>query len=403
MNFVRLNFDYAKMSEDIAGMKQSEEKTGEVDMDRGSSSHLESMKDASNDSWSARYRDVVWVKFDKSTWWPSYVYDPKLIWSSHSISRAKVLAEQAKGKYTVYYYGDRSFGFISAKDMKPYNESTKRELAHQKIGKRYEDSYANSIQEADQDILLDKNDRLKAYFEMYGIDRITGEELVKYEENTAKMDDDEELPQEVQAPRRRGRPPKNKSAHTEPSTSKVKEGQAHSKEGENEGAGNDKEGEEDEENDESEHEEQQQEEEEQEFDEEFSDDDSEFGVKRKPKRPRGNGEFRRRGRPPKNINRLLEQRRHSEESNGVDIGSPQGVPSGTKKRGRPAKKSEEAAVAPALVEPPKVNAKAILEGESEADRLKRLTAILRLTTDPTSYDESRALKTLEKLKSVSDI
>lgn len=38
--------------------------------------------------------------------------------------------------------------------------------------------------------------------------------------------------------------------------------------------------------------------------------------------------------------------------------------------------------------------------ESKMDRLERLAGILELTTDPSTFDEKRALKTLDKIKEV---
>lgn len=119
-------------------------------------------ENSKNSNWEQRFMQVVWAKSGGFPWWPSYVIDPKRLSSSEE-GFAK--AQKLVGKqYVVLFYADKTLGFISPKDLKPFNEETLATYSTQKIANRYKTLFPLAIEQALADSKLEPADRLSWYF-----------------------------------------------------------------------------------------------------------------------------------------------------------------------------------------------------------------------------------------------
>lgn len=112
--------------------------------------------------WEDRFQEVVWAKSGSFPWWPSYVIDPALLSTAEEgYNKAhKLIGKQ----YVVLFYADRTLGFISPKDMKPFNEQTLETYSAQKVSNKYKLIFPKAIEEASADFKLNPVDRLAWYF-----------------------------------------------------------------------------------------------------------------------------------------------------------------------------------------------------------------------------------------------
>jgi hypothetical protein len=118
----------------------------------------------SNEEWNKLYGEVVWAKFGSFPWWPSFIYDPaKLPTICSKDVRDKAVKLHMK-QYVVYFYADATFGFASAKLVKPFNEETTAQFKGQKIVKGYQDSYAKAIELANEQIKLPASERVSWHY-----------------------------------------------------------------------------------------------------------------------------------------------------------------------------------------------------------------------------------------------
>lgn len=114
-------------------------------------------------AWEGRYKEVVWAKSGSFPWWPSYVFDPhQLKQSEEGYAKAHRLIGK---QYVVLFYADRTLGFISPKDIKPFNEQTVETYSGQKISNKYKAQFPKAIAEAMEDYKRSPEDRLEWYFE----------------------------------------------------------------------------------------------------------------------------------------------------------------------------------------------------------------------------------------------
>lgn len=108
--------------------------------------------------WEDMYGEVVWAKAMSFPWWPCYVYDPDEVPGDK-----EVVLKAAKNKYKqhcIYYYGDKSYGFVPLKSIKPYDEVNRAIFGKQKVNKAYQASFALAMDQADVDVLLPKRNRV---------------------------------------------------------------------------------------------------------------------------------------------------------------------------------------------------------------------------------------------------
>ena len=117
------------------------------------------------DNWSEKYGEVVWAKYDSYQWWPSFIYDPDKL-PTNCVEDVKINAfKHLSKKYVVYFYGDTNYGFISLKNIKPYNETTKAQFSKQVIKKKsYQVSFLHAINLADREVVLEKHDRVSWHY-----------------------------------------------------------------------------------------------------------------------------------------------------------------------------------------------------------------------------------------------
>lgn len=120
---------------------------------------------AEEGSWASRYSDVVWAKFQGFPWWPSFVYDPEKL-PTTSGKEVKDKAPKLVGKqYVVYFYADGTFGFVTPKQIRSFNEETVKQLATgQKIGKKYQDHFTKAVELAKQELELPASERMSWHY-----------------------------------------------------------------------------------------------------------------------------------------------------------------------------------------------------------------------------------------------
>lgn len=114
--------------------------------------------------WSKLYGEVVWAKFQKFPWWPSYIYDPEKL---PTTSGRNVIAQAQKmvGKqYVIYFYADGNFGFVTPKSVRPYNDETCAQFSGQKVGKKYEDSFEKAIALGKEEVLRPVAERVSWHY-----------------------------------------------------------------------------------------------------------------------------------------------------------------------------------------------------------------------------------------------
>jgi hypothetical protein len=116
------------------------------------------------DEWTKLYGEVVWAKSGSYPWWPSYVFDPDLILHTEKDREARQKGKSSIGKqYVVLFYADNTFGFIPAKNIKPFECADKASMLKQTIGKRYQDNFQKAVQIAQDDLSLEVSKRLSWY------------------------------------------------------------------------------------------------------------------------------------------------------------------------------------------------------------------------------------------------
>lgn len=119
------------------------------------------------EAWEDRYQDVVWARFGTFPFWPSYIFDPKLVSKKEpEYDRAQ---KMIGSKYFVLFYADNTLGFISPKDIRPFDEETTATFAKQKMNRKDALKLPLAIEEARKEILLTKDRRLRWYFDKYNI------------------------------------------------------------------------------------------------------------------------------------------------------------------------------------------------------------------------------------------
>lgn len=139
-------------------------------------------------AWEERYKEVVWAKSGSFPWWPSYIFDPQQLSQSE---QGYEKAQRLIGKqYVVLFFADRTLGFISPKDIKPFNEQTIKTYSGQKISNKYKAQFPKAIAEAKEDYKLSPDDRLQWYFEAQKEDTVVADEFDDNEEASYFEEDD---------------------------------------------------------------------------------------------------------------------------------------------------------------------------------------------------------------------
>lgn len=159
-----------------------------------------------SENWNQYYREIVWVKNGNYPWWPSYVYNPNDL-NPYEPGFEKAIDLIGK-KYYVLFYSDKTMGFCSQNHIKPFNESTINEFKDQKVGKKYETSFKLAIQEAQEDLLKPKDQRLSWYFESLKACTQTQPSQPPAEDSEVIIEIDSHLDQ---TSKKRGRPSKLKN------------------------------------------------------------------------------------------------------------------------------------------------------------------------------------------------
>jgi hypothetical protein len=113
-------------------------------------------------NWNDLFKEIVWAKSGSFPWWPSYVIDPaQLSPAEEGYDKAhKRIGKQ----YVVLFYADRTLGFISPKDMKPFNDETVAIYRKQKVPNKYKSIFPQAVEEALADSQQSPDDRLSWYF-----------------------------------------------------------------------------------------------------------------------------------------------------------------------------------------------------------------------------------------------
>lgn len=139
-------------------------------------------------AWEERYKEVVWAKSGSFPWWPSYIFDPKeLSQSEQGYEKAQRLIGK---QYVVLFFADRTLGFISPKDIKPFNDQTIQTYSGQKISNKYKAQFPKAIAEAKEDYKLSPDDRLQWYFEAQKEDAVVADDFDDNEEASYFEEDD---------------------------------------------------------------------------------------------------------------------------------------------------------------------------------------------------------------------
>jgi hypothetical protein len=117
------------------------------------------------ENWSSKYGEVVWAKFQGFPWWPSYIYDPDKLPTTAG-KEVKDKAPKLVGKqYVIYFYADGTFGFVTSKQIRPFNEETAKQFSTgQKVGKRYEESFQKAVALAEEQVKLPVAERVSWHY-----------------------------------------------------------------------------------------------------------------------------------------------------------------------------------------------------------------------------------------------
>jgi hypothetical protein len=112
-------------------------------------------------AWESRYGEVVWVKFERYNWWPSFILDPLEVKDEKYRNQALCKINKV---YIIYFYGDYRYAFVAQSSIRPFNQKTRETLKSQVIPKYYEGSFYRALAEADAEFLRPKGERLSWYF-----------------------------------------------------------------------------------------------------------------------------------------------------------------------------------------------------------------------------------------------
>lgn len=144
-------------------------------------------------NWNDRFKEIVWAKSGSFPWWPSYVIDPRRL---SPAEEGYDKAQKCIGKkYVVLFYADKTLGFVSPNEMRPFNDESLAEYCKQKIPNKYKNLFPQAVEEATADYHLAPDDRLSWYFVnslppfVKGVDYDDNEEA-SYFEHAAKEEDD---------------------------------------------------------------------------------------------------------------------------------------------------------------------------------------------------------------------
>jgi hypothetical protein len=140
-------------------------------------------------NWESRYHEVVWVKFEKYPWWPSFILDPQEVkdekYRQLAISKVNKL-------YIIYFYGDYRYAFIAQSSIRPFTPKSRETLKNQTIPRYYEGSFFRALAEADAEVLRSKVQRLSWYFNGED-DTVQADETEKREANAPRVTFNEDL------------------------------------------------------------------------------------------------------------------------------------------------------------------------------------------------------------------
>lgn len=93
------------------------------------------------------------------------MYDPEKL-PTTSGKEVKGKAPKLVGKqYVVYFYADSTFGFVTPKQIRPFNEETVQQFATgQKVGKKYQDCFVKAVALAEQESKLPPAERVSWHY-----------------------------------------------------------------------------------------------------------------------------------------------------------------------------------------------------------------------------------------------
>lgn len=346
--------------------------------------------DKGDRDWESMYGQVVWAKIPSSPWWPSYVFDPDTIANSgiRNAGQKKVGKE-----YVVYFYGtdpSSCFGFVKKSGIIIYDDAKGKKHATQAIAKKYAESFAAAMVFAEEEMSKPIGERA-SWCERYVPPAKPRKSYVK---KAAKVINEKDS---SQVKKKRGRKPKKIETEVENGVDYFAEPDFDmlslpSEPGDlPELLNSEEELEQDLE----------QEENDDDVDEEYaSEEDSEPIVKKKRGRPRKNAKMAEDTSHPSDENDKNRKEAKPKLKKQKEMKEP------ARKKARiekPEKEKKEKKEKKPVKEKKKKKENEIVTGEEESkiDRVLRLIALTRLSTELNSPDAERAVRCMRKLSTIA--